>query len=104
MPLVSKDPCVGFAFCQQQFFSVRFSKSQDCIGLLERKVVREACACVNPLFKNKKGFFVFFLEWLDCGLPSVCRTDSTSASCVPAAAPAVPVTGGTGTSTWVLRY
>lgn len=54
VPLVSKDPCVGFAFCQQQFFSVRLSESQDCIGPLERKVVREARACVNPLFRNKK--------------------------------------------------
>lgn len=54
VPLVSKDLCVGFAFCQQQFFSVRLSESQDCIGPLERKVVREARACVNPLFKNKK--------------------------------------------------
>lgn len=65
MPFVSRDPCVGFAFCQQQFFSVRLSELQDCIGPLERKVVREARACVNPLFKNKKRLHhVFFWSGL----------------------------------------
>ena len=65
-------------------------------------MARKARALVNPLLKKRLRHG--FLQWLDCGLPPPCRTDSTSASCAPAAAPAVPVTGGTGTSTWVLRY
>lgn len=106
MHLVSEDLHVEIAFFRQCFVSIRFSEPLCCSKSLERKVVKEACALVNPLFfyKKKKKLRHGFLEWLDCGLPPPCRTDSTSASCVPAAAPAVPVTGGMGTSTWVLRY
>ena len=102
MRLVSEDLHVGIAFVRQHLFSVRFSEPLCCGKSLQGKVVREARALVNPLFK--KRLRCEFLEWLDCGLPPPCRTDCTSASCAPAAAPAVPVTGGTGTSTWVLRY
>lgn len=50
MHLVSEDLHVEIAFFRQCFFSIRFSEPLCCSKSLERKVVKEACALVNPLF------------------------------------------------------